>query len=1215
MPIRLLGAFKHSRVLGLGGLWAVVVVLALPGLGAVGRADSSMCGTTLRGGAGVAGSWTAFGEHCPHPSVVIDSGPSGTTSSTGATFEFRSPEGGSVFECSLDGGAWGGCASPKAYSGLGLGQHSFRVQAAYDWDPGAHGLVTERTWVVESATPAPPTGNYPQATFAGQALTDRSGLGVNVSNGNLLVENDDLGIAGTGLDLEIGHVYNSLSESVGSLGRGWGTSASEDVRIRVEAGGSVVFHDRTGAVLTFSVRGDGTFESPPGLRATLRRTSPGVHELAWHETGERLVFASYGHQGWGLLIAHRDRYANTIRFGYIADKLESITDTQGRVVAAGRDGSGRLVRLTDPTGRSVRYAYDAAGRLATYTDAAGRETLYGYDSAGRLSRVTTPGGRVTLITYDAQRRVASVVRATDSAGTTGPTTRFAYGSGSPCSAGETKTVVSDPLAASAGGHTSTYCSDARGRVTRASDSAGKATTVTYGATGDVASVRRPLGGVDNYGWDPVTRNLLCVQRGATSVGSCETSGGGLKTTFAYASSDALTRHFPTRVTDPQGNSVTVCYNGATPSCGAASGPAGSVQSVTNGLPSQNVSRFSYDSRGNTTSAVDARGFATSYGYDAAGNLTRMTPPAGAGLGAWGASPDALSRPRLVTDGKGQTATYTYDGLDRPTRLAYPGGLAFGWGYDRDGNTTSLSDPSGTSTYSYDRLGRLDVEQFPGGTSNSYGYDAASNLTRLTDGGGTTTYAYDGLNRLRSLEEPGAPGATSFAYNADGARTQIAYPSGVTVVFGFDLPTGRVTSVSNTAPDDGTGGGGPPTTDGRVLRSFSYGYRDPSGRDTELFQTVTDERGNRTTNTYDAAGRLTQALTSGGPDPSSFSYIFDGEGNRTRETSNHGSGAKTTSWAYDSAGLPCWRADGVYQPDCASEPVDRTLRVYSHDPNGSDLNNTNQRFTYNAAGQAATIKTDLGTTSTLAYRGPGQAQLTRDGTYTVGHNLLGIASRGEERYTRTEDGTLLSRRGPAGRRDYLYDGQGSVVGLANGNGDLTTSYDYDPYGHPPNLTSLGDPNPFGYLAEYMVDVATAGVQCKGAIGGGPRGIIKDPRDARPTQLNPPGPNGAPKVAGGGKTALYRAVGPNELEDIKSLGRFRVKRGGTEGKYFFNTPEQASNFARMVGDKPYTTTSTLVSPSQLAKGQFINPAREGPGRFFSTPDVPSGPVNIFDRSVLP
>ena len=109
--------------------------------------------------------------------------------------------------------------------------------------------------------------------------------------------------------------------------------------------------------------------------------------------------------------------------------------------------------------------------------------------------------------------------------------------------------------------------------------------------------------------------------------------------------------------------------------------------------------------------------------------------------------------------------------------------------------------------------------------------------------------------------------------------------------------------------------------------------------------------------------------------------------------------------------------------------------------------------------------------------------------------------------------------------------------------------------------------------------------------------------------------APVLAAKSGTTLYRAVGPDELADLQKLGRYRVPPGGTEGKYFFETSEQASNFARMMGDKPYTTTSVRVPRAGLGKGDRINPAREGPGYFFRTPDMPSGPVTIFNRSVLP
>ena len=102
---------------------------------------------------------------------------------------------------------------------------------------------------------------------------------------------------------------------------------------------------------------------------------------------------------------------------------------------------------------------------------------------------------------------------------------------------------------------------------------------------------------------------------------------------------------------------------------------------------------------------------------------------------------------------------------------------------------------------------------------------------------------------------------------------------------------------------------------------------------------------------------------------------------------------------------------------------------------------------------------------------------------------------------------------------------------------------------------------------------------------------------------------------GKTGLYRAVGPEELADIGNWGRYRAKQGGVEGKYFFDTAEQASKFAKMMGDQPYTVTSTRVSRSKLRNGDRIEPAGEGPGYFFGTPHIPAGRVTVFNHSPLP
>ena len=66
------------------------------------------------------------------PQTTIDSGPTGTVSSTSAAFGFSS-EAGATFECKLDrptgAGTFAACTSPQTYTGLTDGSYTFSVQA------------------------------------------------------------------------------------------------------------------------------------------------------------------------------------------------------------------------------------------------------------------------------------------------------------------------------------------------------------------------------------------------------------------------------------------------------------------------------------------------------------------------------------------------------------------------------------------------------------------------------------------------------------------------------------------------------------------------------------------------------------------------------------------------------------------------------------------------------------------------------------------------------------------------------------------------------------------------------------------------------------------------------------------------------------------------------------------------------------------------------
>ena len=84
------------------------------------------------------------------PDTSISSGPSGTVASGDASFGFSSSEAGSSFECRLDGGDWSGCTSPKSYSGLADGSHSFDVRAT-DAAGNVDASPASRTWTVSTA--------------------------------------------------------------------------------------------------------------------------------------------------------------------------------------------------------------------------------------------------------------------------------------------------------------------------------------------------------------------------------------------------------------------------------------------------------------------------------------------------------------------------------------------------------------------------------------------------------------------------------------------------------------------------------------------------------------------------------------------------------------------------------------------------------------------------------------------------------------------------------------------------------------------------------------------------------------------------------------------------------------------------------------------------------------------------------------------------------
>lgn len=90
------------------------------------------------------------------PVAALDAGPAGTVATATVAFTF-SGEAGALFDCRLDQGTWERCASPKTYSGLGNGAHTFSVRAV-DAAGNVGPATGERAFTV-TVPVTPPAGN------------------------------------------------------------------------------------------------------------------------------------------------------------------------------------------------------------------------------------------------------------------------------------------------------------------------------------------------------------------------------------------------------------------------------------------------------------------------------------------------------------------------------------------------------------------------------------------------------------------------------------------------------------------------------------------------------------------------------------------------------------------------------------------------------------------------------------------------------------------------------------------------------------------------------------------------------------------------------------------------------------------------------------------------------------------------------------------------
>lgn len=770
------------------------------------------------------------------------------------------------------------------------------------------------------------------------------------------------------------------------------------------------------------------------------------------------------------LTSHTDALGNKAVFGYTAfDELATVTDPGENRTVFTVDDRGLVTALKDPRGKVTKMAYDAAGNLVARTTPLDEKSTYGYDRTGRLTSSTDPRGNLsgadataftTRFVYDNLDRLRKsydpgkedpwttvydeLGQLTATGNPLGATTRYAYTE----VLGRTASIT-DPNE-----HTSRYTYTAAGRQASVTDGAGDKTTYTYNNRGNLATVVSPRGNVsgankaqftstyiydfnanvvrvshpypgggfvtDDARFDELNRQTADIDElGKSTTTSYDNNSNVVSTVDPLGQSTSISydiNNRPSAVTVPAGGQVTTEYD-------AAGNP------VKRTAATGGVTTWTYDDDGRLASTVEPRGnadgaspagYTTSYGYDAEGNLTKVTDPLGATTVF---QYDAVNRVAGTVDAAGHSIRYKYDDADRQRSLSGPqDGAVTSYERDAAGHITSRTDPNEhVSRYTYDAVGRLDSATDPLGRRTAYTYDAENNLTRtLTPGsadatsrtiansydilgrqtgqdlaGGQTIYAYnyDAKNRLTSLADPGGLSTRSYdnadrltavkrgedtfsyGYDADGNITLRTWPDGTVVDADYDA-SDRMTGLVTHGGTAGTG-----------RAAYSFGY-DPSGR---LTRTTGPESGGLVTDRgYDRAGRLSDLNSHNTAGTvARFRIDHDAVGNPTSISTTRGAAEQTVAYTYDVANRvtgACYAAS-----TCSGSPSGTV--AYTYDKVGNRLTQKltgsagsgTVRYDYDKADQLTRAE-DSATDTVTKYGYDDQGNLTRAGDSSFDYNL-------------------------------------------------------------------------------------------------------------------------------------------------------------------------------------------------------------------------------------
>jgi YD repeat-containing protein len=804
----------------------------------------------------------------------------------------------------------------------------------------------------------------------------------------------------------------------------------------------------------------------------------------------------------GLLIGVTNPFGRS--FSYVYDtlgRIASMTDPAGGIYSFVYDSSNNLASITFPDTKTRTFAYNEAAftqgtalpnSLTGITDENGaRFANFGYDTQGRAVSTEHAGG-ADRKTFDYSTPTATTI--TDALGVArsfGLTTllRVVKNSG-----------ITGAPCPSCGPAVRSF--DANGNVASTTDWNGNVTNRTYDLTRNLETTRTEAVGTPQARtigtqWHPTFRLPVAVAEPLRITTYVYNGDGGASCGF-QADGVTLVPGVPcsktiqptTDATGAQGFNAaptgtprtwTYTYN-ANGSVLTTDGPRtdandittysyytntdadlgkrGNVATITNAL-GHVTSITAYNGHGRPLTIVDPNGLTTNLGYDPRQRLTSRN--VGGELTSY--LYDFAGQLTKVTLPDGGFLSYSYDAAHRLTGISDSLGNRIAYTLDATGNRTQeqVFDPVNALAQArsrvFNNLNRLSQEIGAAGQTTQYTYDNQGNLTSvdgpLTGTVDMTANAYDALNRLRQVTDPNN-GVTRYAYNGVDQLISVTDPRSLATTYNYD---GLANLNLQVSPDTGTTTNTYDAAGNLLTQTDAKGQVTASAYDPlNRVVVIGFADGSVQAYGYDAGangiGRLSTIteLSSIQQIVSAITYAYDQRGRTISEMRMVNGDTYTLTYAYDSFG----RLTGITYPSGRTvayslDALGRISQVSTTPPASAEAQVVASDIVYQPFGAVRAFTFGNGQTYARGFDLDGRVS-----SYSLGARVFAIGYDAASRVSFITDSA-----NPADTNTYSYDALDRLIGAMLPNTPF--AYAYDAVGNRTSKTVGSSTDTYAYSA--------------------------------------------------------------------------------------------------------------------------------------------------------